>query len=126
MVIQHSHLQDMLLHSGPLVLAHHLLNVELLPFGCISTEDCELMFLEGHPRLQMPPFGHLTIHSSPRVTLVHLAANAISLGLRITRQEVFQLLIDFGNCLVMSLLEILEQLLDLLNLHLEGRDVHVR
>ncbi len=58
--------------------------------------------------------------------LVHLAANAVPLGLRINRQEVSQLLIDFGNCLVMSLLEILEQLLDLLNLHLEGRDVHVR
>jgi hypothetical protein len=32
----------MLLHSGPLGLAHRLLNVEPLPFGCISTEDCEL------------------------------------------------------------------------------------
>jgi hypothetical protein len=43
MVIQHSHLQDMLSHSGPLGLVHHLLNVEPLPFGCVSTEDCELM-----------------------------------------------------------------------------------
>ncbi len=43
MVILHSHLQDMLLHSGPLGLAHRLLNVELLPFGCVSTEDYELM-----------------------------------------------------------------------------------
>ena len=42
-VIQHSHMQDMLSHSSPLGLAHRLLNVELLPFGCISTEDCELM-----------------------------------------------------------------------------------
>ncbi len=42
-VIQHSHSQDMLSHSGPLGLAHRLLNIELLPFGCISTEDCELM-----------------------------------------------------------------------------------
>ncbi len=125
MVIQHSHLQDMLLHSGPLVLAHHLLNVELLPFGCISTEDCELMFLEGHPRLQMPPVGHLTIHSSPRVTLVHLMANAIPLRLQIARQEVSQLLVDFGHCLIMSLLEILEQLLGLLNLHLAGLNVNV-
>ncbi len=42
-VIQQSHMQDMLSHSGPLGLVHRLLNVELLPFGCISTEDCELM-----------------------------------------------------------------------------------
>jgi hypothetical protein len=32
MVIQHSHLQYMLLHSGPLGFAHRLLNVEPLPF----------------------------------------------------------------------------------------------
>jgi hypothetical protein len=74
----------------------------------------------------MPPFGHLTIYSSPRVTLVHLAANAVPLGMQIARQEVLQLLIVFGNCLVMSLLEILEQLLGLLNLHLAGRDVNVQ
>jgi hypothetical protein len=42
-VIQHSHTRDMLLHSGPLGLAHRLLNVEPLSFGCVSTEDCELM-----------------------------------------------------------------------------------
>jgi hypothetical protein len=42
-VIQHSHTQDMLSHSSPLGLAHCLLNVEPLPFGCISTKDCELM-----------------------------------------------------------------------------------
>jgi hypothetical protein len=42
-VIQQSHLQDMLLHSGPLGLAHRLLDIELLPFSCVSTEDCELM-----------------------------------------------------------------------------------
>ncbi len=128
MVIQHSHSRDMLSHRGPLGLAHHLLNVELLLFGCISPEDCELMqlktVLEGHPHLQTPPFGHLTIHSSPRVTLVHLAANAVPLGLRIAGQEVLQLLVDFGNCLVMRLLEILEQLLGLLNLHLVGCDVN--
>ncbi len=40
---EHSLTLDMLSHSGPLGLVHHLLNVELLPFGCISTEDCELM-----------------------------------------------------------------------------------
>ncbi len=73
----------------------------------------------------MPTFGHLTIHSSPRVTLVHLAANGIPLGLQIARQEVSQLLVDFGNCLVMSLLELLEQLLGLLNLHLAGLNVNV-
>ncbi len=85
MVIQHSHLQDILSHSGPLGLAHHLLNVELLPFVCVSTEDCELMWLktvlEGHPRSRMPPFGHLAIHSSPQGTLVYLAANVVPLGL---------------------------------------------
>jgi hypothetical protein len=43
MVIKHSHLQDMLLHSGPLGLVHPMLNVEPLPVGCVSTEDCELI-----------------------------------------------------------------------------------
>jgi hypothetical protein len=119
----------MLSHSGPLGLAHHLLNVEPLPFGCISTEDCELMQLktvsESSPHLQMPPFGHLTVHSSPQVTLMHLLANAIPLGLQIARWEVSQLLVDFGNCLVISLLEFLEHLLGLLNLYLMGLNVHV-
>ncbi len=68
-VIQHSHLQDMLLHSGPLGYMHPLLNVEPLSFGCISTEDCELMLLktvyEEHPHLRMPNFGHLTVYCSP-------------------------------------------------------------
>ncbi len=54
-VIQHSHLRDILLHSGLLGLAHRLLNVEQLPFGCVSTEDCDLMQLktvqEGRPCL---------------------------------------------------------------------------
>jgi hypothetical protein len=31
------------LHSGPLGLVHHLLNVELLPFDSVSTEARELM-----------------------------------------------------------------------------------
>ncbi len=55
---------------------------------------------------------------------MHLAANAVPLGLWIVGQEVLQLLVDFGDCLVMSLLEILEQLLGLLNLHLAGRDIY--
>ncbi len=33
----------MLLHGGPLGLAHRLLKIEFLPFGCVITEDCELM-----------------------------------------------------------------------------------
>jgi hypothetical protein len=71
----------MLLHSGPLGLVHCLLNVEPLPFGCISTEDCELTQLktvqEGRPRSRTLTFGHLTIYCSLQVTLVHLAADAI-------------------------------------------------
>ncbi len=55
---------------------------------------------------------------------MHLVANAIPLGLCTTRQEVSQLLVDFGDCLIMSLLKILEQLLTLLNLHLVGRNVN--
>ena len=42
-VIQHPHLRDMLLHSGPLGLEHRLLNVEPLPFGSVSTKDRERM-----------------------------------------------------------------------------------
>jgi hypothetical protein len=41
--IQHSHLRDMLLHSGPLGLVYRLLNAAPLPFSCMSTEDYELM-----------------------------------------------------------------------------------
>ncbi len=107
----------MLLHSGPLGLVHHLLNVELLPFSSISSEDCELMqlktVLEGHPHALMPLCGHLTIYSSPQVTLMHLVANMIPLGLQIARQEAPQLLICLGNCLVVSLLGILEHILGL-------------
>jgi hypothetical protein len=87
----------MLLHSGPLGLAHHLLNVEPLPFGSVSTKDHELMQLEtvqeGHPHSRTPTFGHLTIYCSPQVTLVHLAADAIPLGLCVAGQQVPQLLI---------------------------------
>ncbi len=118
----------MLLHSGPLGLAHHLLNVELLPFGSVSTKDHELMYLktvqEGHPHLQMPTFGHLTIHCSPQVTLVHLAADAIQLGLHVSGQQLPQLLIRLGYCLVVNLLGFLDHLLSLLNLHLAGRNIH--
>jgi hypothetical protein len=57
--------------------------------------------------------------------LVHLTANAIPLGLRISGQMVSQLLVDFDNCLVMSLLEFMEQLLGLLNLHLAGLNVNI-
>ncbi len=56
--------------------------------------------------------------------LMHLAANAVPLRLWIAGQEILQLLVDFGDCLIMSLLEILEQLLGLLNLHLASRDVN--
>jgi hypothetical protein len=73
----------------------------------------------------MPPLGILTVHSSLQVMLVHLAANAIPLGLGIIRQEISQLLVDFGDCLVMSLLEFLEHLLGLLNIHLAGLNVTV-
>jgi hypothetical protein len=74
----------------------------------------------------MPTFGHLTVYCSPRVTLVHLAADAIPLGLCIAGQQVSQLLIQFGDCLVVSLLGLLEHLLSLLNLHLASRDIYSR
>ncbi len=75
----------MLSHSRPLGLAHRLLYVELLPFGHVSSEDCELMKLKtvsgSSPKKRTPSCGYLTIHSSPQVMLVHLAANPIPLGL---------------------------------------------
>jgi hypothetical protein len=73
----------------------------------------------------MPPFGHLTIYSSPQVACVHLAADTIPLGLCITGQEVPQLLVCLGDCLVVSFLGFLEQLLSLLNLHLAGGNINV-
>jgi hypothetical protein len=119
----------MMSHSGSLGLAHRLLNVELLPFGIISTEDHELMqlktVLEGHPHLQTLPFGHLIIHSSPQVTLVHLMANIILLGLHIVGQEAPRLLVCLGNSLVVSLLGFLEHLMGLLNLHLVGLNITI-
>jgi hypothetical protein len=91
-VIQHSHLQDMLSHSGPLGLVHRLLNIKSLLLSCVSTKDRELMQLEtvqkGHPHSQTPTFGHLTIYCSPQVMLVHLAADAIPLGLCVNGQQV--------------------------------------
>jgi hypothetical protein len=50
--------------------------------------------------------------------LMHLAANPIPLGLRITRQEVPQKLVGLGNSLVMSLLGFFKHLLGLAELYL--------
>ncbi len=55
--------------------------------------------------------------------LVHLAADAIPLGLCVAGQQVSQLLIGLGDCLVVSLLGFLEHLTSLLNLHLAGRNI---
>jgi hypothetical protein len=51
---------------------------------------------------------------------MHLAANPIPLGLRITRQEVPQnhKLVGLGNSLVVSLLGFFKHLLGLVELHL--------
>jgi hypothetical protein len=57
--------------------------------------------------------------------LMHLAADGILLGLRGTGQQVPQLLVRLGNCLVVSLLGFLEHLLGLLNLHLAGCNIYV-
>jgi hypothetical protein len=77
-----------------------------------------------HAQLWTPTFGHLTVYCSPRVTLVHLVADAIPLGLGVTGQQVTQLLVHLGDCLVVSLLGFLEHLLSLLNLHLAGRNIN--
>ncbi len=74
----------------------------------------------------MPTFGNFTVYCSPRVILVHLAADAIQLGLRVTGQQVPQLLIRLGYCLVVSSLGFLEHLGSLLNLHLASRNVNRR
>ncbi len=114
----------MLSLSGPLGLAHRLLYVKPLSFGSVSSEDRELMQLktvsESSPRAWMHSFGNFTVYSSPRVTLVHLAANTIPLRLCVTRQEVTQKLVSLGDCCVMSLLNFLKHLLRLLNLQLVG------
>ncbi len=50
------------MHSGPLGLVHRLLNVVPLPFGCISSEDRELMqletVLESSPLTRVSSSGH--------------------------------------------------------------------
>jgi hypothetical protein len=56
--------------------------------------------------------------------LVHLTADTIRLGLCVARQQVPQLLTQLGNCLVVSLLGLLEHTGSLLNLHLVGRNVN--
>jgi hypothetical protein len=95
-----------------------------------GSEDHELMqlktVLESSPHVWMPPYGHLTVYSSSRVTLVHLAANAIPLGLQVAGQEVPQELIRLGDCLVVLLLGFLEHLLDLLDLQPASLHVIIR
>jgi hypothetical protein len=56
--------------------------------------------------------------------LVHLGADAIPLGMYVAGQQVPQLLVRFGDCLVVSLLGLLEHLLRLLILHLAGRNIY--
>jgi hypothetical protein len=76
------------MHSGPLGLVHRLLYVEPLPCSHVSSEECELMQLktvsESSSQTQMSSCGCFTIHSSPQVTLLHLVANLIQLGLWVT------------------------------------------
>jgi hypothetical protein len=52
--------------------------------------------------------------------------NAIPLGLQITGQEVLQLLVSLGNCLVVQLLGFLEHLLSLLNRYHVGLYVNIQ
>ncbi len=56
--------------------------------------------------------------------LMHLAADAIPLGLCVGGQQAPQLLVRLSNCLVMILLGLLEHLLSLLNLHLAGCNIY--
>ncbi len=49
---------------------------------------------------------------------MHLVADTIPLGLCATGQQVPQLLVQLGDCLVVSLMGFLEHLLGLLDLHL--------
>jgi hypothetical protein len=58
--------------------------------------------------------------------LVHLMADAITLGLCIAGQQVPQLLVRLGYRLVMSLLGFLEHLNCLRNLHLAGLNINRR
>ncbi len=57
---------------------------------------------------------------------MHLVADVIPLGLCIARQQVPQLLVRLGYCLVVSLLGFLEHLNSLLNLHLVGLNINRR
>jgi hypothetical protein len=57
---------------------------------------------------------------------MHLAADAIPLGLCVTGQQVPQVLVRPGDCLVVSLLSFLEHLNRLLNLHLAGSNINRR
>jgi hypothetical protein len=112
------------MHSGLLGLAHRLLYLEPLPFNHVSSGDCELMQLktvsESSPQMQMPSCDHLTIYSSPQVTLVHLTADQIPFGLRVTGQELPKKLVRLGNSLVVSLPGFLKHLLGLAKLQLAG------
>ncbi len=65
------------------------------------------------------------LQPTTRVALVLFAADAIPLGLCITGQEVPQLLVHLGNCLVVSLLGFLEHLLSLLNLRFAGLNINI-
>ncbi len=56
--------------------------------------------------------------------LVHLMADAIPLGLCVAGQQVPQLFVQLGDCLVVNLLGFLEHLISLLNLHLASRNVY--
>ncbi len=58
--------------------------------------------------------------------LVHLVVDAIPLEMCITGQQVPQLLVRLGDCLVVSLLGFLKHLLSLLNLHLAGCNINAR
>ncbi len=53
-------------------------------------------------------------------------ADAIPLGLCVAWQQVPQLFVRLGDCLVVSLLGFLEHLASLLNLHLAGCNIHRR
>jgi hypothetical protein len=55
---------------------------------------------------------------------MHLVADVIPLGLCITGQQVPQLLVQLGDCLVVSLLGLLEHLLSLLDLHLADHNIY--
>jgi hypothetical protein len=70
--------------------------------------------------MRTPSCGHLTIYFSPQVTLVHLAADPIPLGLRVTGQKVPQKLVRPGNSLLVSLHGFFDYLLGLNELQLAG------